>query len=143
MGSELKIVAACEWPGVVSWYLKVGGSAEDYLTLLETVHLDGHRDEGGMGGPALHPGRLLNVYTGRSDRGYLRVIVRADPTVQRLRFQSERGEQADMVVNAEDETAGVALFANLLPWKTGVATMEALGADGQVLWQGPVLPPPS
>ena len=138
MGDELKIVAECEWPGVASWYLRAGGSATDYLTLLETVYPDGHRDEGGMGGPALHPGHVLNVYTGRSDRGYLRVIVRAGLPVQRLRYQSERGEQADGLINAEDTAVGVNLYAELLPWKTGVATMQALDAGGQVLWEGPV-----
>jgi hypothetical protein len=75
----LTIVAEGEEPGGERWCLKAGGSAEDYWTLMETVHPDGHRDEGGMGGPALYPGRLLNVYTGRADRGLLRVIVRADP----------------------------------------------------------------
>lgn len=134
---ELRTVAECEWPGAGSWYLKAGGSAADYWTLLETVHADGHRDEGGMGGPALYPGHLLNIYTGRSDRGFLRVIVRADRSVQRLRFRSEKGEQADFLCSEVDAAAGVNLFAALLRWKTGVASIQALGADGQVLWQGP------
>ena len=61
MGDGLKIVAESDWPGVASTYLRAGGSAEDYLTMLETVYPDGHRDEGGMGGPALYPGHLVNV----------------------------------------------------------------------------------
>jgi hypothetical protein len=67
--------------GGVHWHLKAGGSAENYYTFIETIHPDQHRDEGGMGGPALYPGRLLNVYTGRADQGPLRVIVRSDPRV--------------------------------------------------------------
>jgi hypothetical protein len=138
VGDGLKIVAESDWPGVASTYLRAGGSAEDYLTMLETVYLDGHRDEGGMGGPALYPGHLVNAYTGRADRGFLRVIVRAATSVRRVRFQSERGEYCDMLVNAEDEAAGVTLFATLLRWTTGVASMQALDADGRVLWEGPV-----
>lgn len=138
MEGELKIVAECEWPGVASWYLRAGGPAADYLTMLETVYPDGHRDEGGMGGPALYPGQLLNVYTGRADRGYLRVIVRAGPPVQRLRYWSERGERAEGLFSAQDEAAGVSLYAELLPWTTGVASMQALGAGDEVLWEGPV-----
>ena len=134
---ELRTVAECEWPGRANWYLKAGGSAADYWTMLETVHADGHRDEGGMGGPALYPGHLLNIYTGRSGRGFLRLIVRADRRVQRLRFRSERGEDADILYNEEDAAVGVNLFAGLLPWETGIASMQALGADGQVLWETP------
>jgi len=115
------------------WYLRVGGSAEDYYTLLETVHLDGHRDEGGMGGPVLYPGCLLNVYTGIADQGSLRVIVRADPRVRRLWFQSEQGERCDLLPVGEDADLGVAFFAILLPWTTGVVSMQGLDADGQLL----------
>jgi len=129
----LTIVAEGEEPGGERWYLKAGGSAENYWTLIETVHPDGHRDEGGMGGPALYPGRLLNVYTGRADRGLLRVIVRADPRVQRLRFQSQMGEWCDILCNAEDTAVGVTFFAILLPWKTDVMSMQALDADGRAL----------
>jgi hypothetical protein len=85
---HLKVVAEGEEPGGVYWYLKACGSAENYYTFIETIYPDQRRDEGGMGGPALYPGRLLNIYTGRADQGRLRVIVRSDPRVQRLRFYS-------------------------------------------------------
>jgi hypothetical protein len=140
---ELTVVAEGKWPGVAHWYLKAGGSAGDYWTLMETVHPDGHRDEGGMGGPALYPGHLLNVYTGRSERGFLRVVVRADPRVRQLRFQSEIGEWCESLSNAEDPVVGVILFANLLRWKTGVVSMQARDADGQVLSEERPISPPS
>jgi hypothetical protein len=101
-----------------------------------------------MGGPALYPGHLLNVYTGRADQGPLRVVVRADPRV-RLRLQSERGERCEMLVSARDQSVGMNLFAILLPWTTDVTSMQGLDDDGQVLttvavrtaWrQGPRLP---
>jgi len=115
------------------WFLKAGGTDEDYYSMVETVHRDGRRDEGGMGGPALYPGHLLNVYTGRADQGPLRVVVRADPRVRQLRFRSERGERCEMLVSARDQAVGVNLFAILLPWTTGVTSMEGLDDDGQVL----------
>lgn len=130
---DLKVVAEGEGPGGVRWYLKAGGSAENYYTFLETIHPDQHRDEGGMGGPALYPGRLLNIYTGRADRGPLRVLVRSDPRVQRLLFYSERGERCDLLPNTSDPAVGVNLYAILLPWTTGVAAMHGLDADGQLL----------
>jgi hypothetical protein len=130
---DLKVVAEGEDPGGVHWYLKAGGSADNYYTFIETIHPDQHRDEGGMGGPALYPGRLLNIYTGRADRGPLRVIVRSDPRVQRLLFYSEMGERCDLLANANDPAVGVNLFAILLPWTTSVVAMHGLNADGQLL----------
>jgi len=78
-------------------------------------------------------GCRLNVYTGRADQGPLRVVVRADPRVRQLRFRSERGERCEMLVSARDQAVGVNLFAILLPWTTGVTSMEGLDDDGQVL----------
>ncbi len=130
---ELRVVARGETARGERWFLKAGGSAEDYYSMVETVHQDGRRDEGGMGGPALYPGHLLNVYTGRADQGPLRVVVRADPRVRRLRFRSERDERCEMLVSARDPAVGVNLFAILLPWTTGITSMQGLGDDGQLL----------
>jgi hypothetical protein len=130
---DLTVIAEGDAPGGELWYLRAGGSAENYYTLLETVHPDGHRDEGGMGGPLLWPGHSLNVYTGRSDRGLLRVVVRADRKVRRLYFQSEKGEWCDLPPVEEDADLGVTFFAILLPWTTGVASMRGFDADSQEL----------
>lgn len=139
---DLMVVAEGDATGGERWYLRAGGSVADYYTMLETAHPDGHRDEGGMGGPPLYPGELLNIYTGRADQGPLRVIVRADPRVRRLRFQSEMGEWCDILPSADDPSVGVVLFAILLRWRTGVVSMQGLDDDGQVLVQTrPAIPP--
>jgi hypothetical protein len=130
---DLAVIAQGETVAGEHWYLKAGGSADDNYTMLETVHPDGHRDEGGMGGPVLYPDQLLNLYTGRANPGLLRVIVRADPRVRQLRFRSERGEQCDMRPVADDAELGVTFFAILLPWDTELVSLEALDGDGQVL----------
>jgi hypothetical protein len=131
---ELPVVAEGESTGGERWYLRAGGSTEEYGSMLETVHADGRRDQGGMGGPALYPGELLNVYVGRADQGPLRVVVRTDPQVQRLRLQSEGGAQCDFFApSAHDPAVGVNLFAVLLRWTTDVISIQAMDADGLVL----------
>jgi hypothetical protein len=93
---ELTTVAKGDLPSGQHWILQAGGTREDFYTFLETVHPDGHRDQGGMGGPQLYPGRLLNTYSGH-DRGPLRLIVRADPRVARLRLTLTTVERLGIV----------------------------------------------
>ncbi len=130
---DLTVVAEGETARGERWSLKAGGSAQDYYTLLETIYPDGHHDEGGMGGPAIYPRSLFNVYTGRADEGPLRVIVRADRRVRRLRFQSGQDERCDLLPAADAPAMGVTLFAVPLPWTTGIASMQGLDDDGQVV----------
>jgi hypothetical protein len=130
---ELLVVAEGEGMRGERWYLKAGGSSKDFYTMMETVHRVGRRDEGGMGGQPLYPGCLLNVYTGRADGGPLRVVVRTDPQVQRLRFELELGERCELLAGAHDPAVAVNLFAVLLPWTTAVTSMQGLDRDGEVL----------
>ena len=105
-----------------------GETAQDYCTLLETIYPDGHHNEGGMGGPALYPGNLLNVYTGRADQGPLRVIVRADRKIRRLQFGSRPGEQYYLLPATDAPAVGVMLFAVLLPCAAEIVSMQGLDA---------------
>jgi hypothetical protein len=146
---ELPIVAEGETERGEHWYLKAGGSAADYYTMLETLHPDGHRDEGGMGGSPLFASGY-NSYTGRADDGPLRVIVRADPRVRRLRLglRTTRDETLDLPPLAEDPEVGLVFFAALLPPGAELLSIQGFGDDGEPLpdpapgpSHGPRLPP--
>jgi hypothetical protein len=76
---DLTVVAEGDAPGGARWYLKAGGSADDYYTLLQTVHPDGRRDI----------------------------------------------ERCDMLLPTVDDTGlGVTFFACLLPWTTGIVSLQ-------------------
>jgi hypothetical protein len=130
---DLPVVAEGDGPGGERWFLKAGGSPDDYGTMLETVRPDGHRDEGGMGGPALYPGQPLNSYAGRADQGPLRIIVRADPRVQRLRLRSALGDDRYLLACAHDPAVRLNFFAALLPWTADITGLDGLDAGGQVV----------
>jgi hypothetical protein len=131
---DLDVLAEGDLPTGQHWILKAGGtSADDFYTFLETIHLDGHRDEGGMGGPPLYPGSLMNTYTGGSDRGLRRVVVRADPRVARVRVQLASGERLYLPPLATRPDVGVSFFATLLPQPAELVSVTAIGADGQAL----------
>lgn len=86
-----------------------------------------------MGGPPLYPGSLMNTYTGGSDRGLRRVVVRADPRVARVRVQLASGERLDLPPLATRPDVGVSFFATLLPEPAELVSVTAIGADGQAL----------
>jgi hypothetical protein len=131
---DLDVLAEGDLPTGQHWILKAGGTrADDFYTFLETIHPDGHHDEGGMGGPPLHPGSLMNTYTGGSDQGLRRVVVRADPRVARVRVQLASGERLDLPPLATRPDVGLSFFATLLPRTAELASVTAIGADGQIL----------
>ena len=45
---DLAVLAEGDLPTGQHWILRAGGTSADFYTLLETVHPDGHRDEGGI-----------------------------------------------------------------------------------------------
>jgi len=65
---DMAVLAEGGLPTGQRWVLRAGGTSSEFYTFLETIHPDGHRDEGGMSGPPLYPGSLMNIYTGGSER---------------------------------------------------------------------------
>jgi hypothetical protein len=130
---DLTVLAEGDLPTGQHWILKAGGTTEDFYTFLETIHVDGHRDSGGMGGPPLYPGSLMNIYTGGADGGLRRVVVRADPSVAQVRLTLTRGEQVVLAPLGTRPDVSVTFFATLLPQTAGLASITATDADGCVL----------
>ena len=130
---DLPVVAQGETSRGEHWFLRAAGSPDRYYSTLRTVHPNGHWDEGGMGGPALRSGSLFNVYTGRADDGPLRLIVRTDRRVRRLRIRLAPGSWRDLQPASDDLAADVTLFAILLPGTTSVDEMQGFDADGQLI----------
>jgi hypothetical protein len=77
--------------------------------------------------------RPVDRQTGRADDGPLRVIVRTDPRVRRLRIHLAKDEWCDLLPCGEDPAVGVTFFAVLLPGTTAVDSMQGFDADGQEL----------
>ena len=130
---DMAVLAEGSLPAGQRWVLRAGGTSSDFYTFLETVHPDGHRDEGGMGGPPLFPGSLMNAYTGGSERGMRRILVRADPRVARVRVHLGSGERLDLPPVAALPDLGLAFFATLLPPAAVLVSVDAIGENGQVL----------
>jgi hypothetical protein len=48
---DLAVIAEGDLPSGEHWILRAGGTSTEFGTFLETIHPDGRRDQGGMGGP--------------------------------------------------------------------------------------------
>jgi hypothetical protein len=129
----LAVIAEGDLPSGEHWMLRAGGTSAEFGTFLETIHLDGRHDEGGMGGPPLWPGSIMNVYTGGTDTGLRRIVVRADLRVARVEVQLAGGEHLDLPPVATLPDPGLAFFATLLPRTAALVSITALDASGQAL----------
>jgi hypothetical protein len=132
-GPDLAVIAEGDLPSGERWILRAGGTSGEFGTFLETIHPDGRRDQGGMSGPPLWPGSIMNVYTGGTDTGPRRLVVRADQGVTRVRVQLADGERLDLPPVAALPDAGLAFFATLLPRTAALVCVTAIAASGQVL----------
>ena len=130
---DLAVLAEGDLATGEHWILKAGGTHDEFYTFLETIHPDGHRDEGGMGGAPLYPGGLLNIYTGGAEPGLRRVVVRADPRVACVRVQLASGERIELPPLATRPDVGVSFFATLLSQTADLVSVTALDAGGEVL----------
>jgi hypothetical protein len=130
---EMRVIAEGDLPTGEHWVLRAGRTADNYYTFLETIHPDGHRDEGGMGGPELYPGQHLNSYTGGHDQGLRRVLVRSDSRVRRLLMELDTGEQRELLPVAAEPAAGLTFFVALLPWAVSPVRLEGLDGEGDVV----------
>jgi hypothetical protein len=129
----MAVLAEGDAPTGEHWVLRAGGTSSNFYTFLQTVHPDGYRDSGGMGGPILPPGSLMNTYTGTSERGTRRVLVRADSRVARVRVKLGSGGHLDLSPAAARPDLGLVLFATLLPPGEAMLSVTAISENGHAL----------
>ncbi len=130
---ELTVVAQGTLPTGERWEVRAGGTDQDYYTFLRTVHPDGRRDEGGMGGPTLLAGAVLNTYIGQADGGLLRVLARTLSTVYWMRLELGSGEVRVLTPVGHDGARGLSFYAALLPPAQTVTALLPLNLRGEVI----------
>jgi hypothetical protein len=131
------VVAEGHLPSGEHWILRAGGTEDNYETTLETVHPDGRRDAGGMGGPPLY-GEHVNVYTGKHDQGLQRVVVRSDLQVRRVLAELDTGGQIEVPSVGNDPAMGLVFYATLLPRSACPTLIKAFDGEGRVIAQSHV-----
>lgn len=145
MRPKRKTIAEGRLPSGERWVLSAGGTKADYYTFLETIHPDGHRDSGGMGGPPLVDRTVsapqnehINVYTGMHDQGLQRVIVRTDTQVRKILAELNTGEQIEIPNVGSDPAMGLLFYTALLPRSQFPTSITALDSEGNTIDESPV-----
>lgn len=88
---------------------------------------------GGVGGPALYPGHLLNVTTGGSDEGPRVLLARVHTSVRRMRVHAEDGSQRDVALYDCTAVPEVRFACALLPRDLPLRSVAGFGAKGSEL----------
>jgi hypothetical protein len=88
---------------------------------------------GGLSGPPLYPGSMLNVSTGGSEEGPRALLARVDPAVQRLELRTQDGGVVDVPLFDCPDVPEVRFAAMLLPRDLPLQSLTGFGEKGAEL----------
>ncbi len=120
------------------WEVKARGTREDCYTFMYIELPDGRKTGGGgLGGPALWPGKLLNCSVHWSGTDVHYIVGRVHPTVKRLNleFASNCPGGIDLEPVGESAKFGVAFVAEVLPVSLELVNISAWDEEGRCIDQ--------
>ena len=88
---------------------------------------------GGLSGPPLYPGQMLNVSTGGSEEGPRALLARVDPAVRRLELRTQDGGVVDVPLFDCPDVPEVRFAALLLPRGAALYSLAGFGEQGAEL----------
>ena len=121
-------------PGGERWSVKAGGTRASCWTFMYIELPDGRQaGGGGLGGPALPEGRMLNCSVHRSDTDTHYIVGRVDPTVRRLQleFANDSPPSLDLEPFGESADLGIAFVGGVLPGSLELVNISAWDEKGR------------
>lgn len=121
-------------PGGERWSVKAGGTRAACWTFMYIELPDGRQSGGGgMGGPALPEGRMLNFSVHRSDTDVQYIVGRVDPAVKRLHLEFAGGLPSGMDLEPFGQSAdfGIAFVGGVLPGSLELTNVSAWDEKGR------------
>ena len=108
-----------------TWEVEAGGPDENFLTMMSVFH-DGRRvHRGGMAGPKLYPGSVINEYRGRKDALPYVIVARTAPQVDRVVVTTDRGAEIELPLSEIIDQFGLRFAAAVLPDGHGPGSIRA------------------
>jgi hypothetical protein len=115
------------------WTLTAIAKGRRLQTMVEVIETDGRRWAAGSGGVALHEGRRVDSFAGRSGASSHLVILRLAPEVRAVVATLSDGTREDLRLHGEVERLGVQLAVLVYPAPLDLHTLVLIGADGTEL----------
>jgi hypothetical protein len=131
----------------LEWVVTASGDDERFVTML-SVSKDGKvvAHGGGMGGPKLYPGSVMNEYSGKSSGLPYFVMARVAPSIDRVVATTAQGAEVVLSLSRMFDEYGLRFAAASLPVGHEPASIRAEVAGvvvetfppaGTPLWPGP------
>jgi hypothetical protein len=106
----------------------------DLLSMIRVTDSSGRiLHAGGSSGPALYPGRMLNVSTGGSEEGPRALLARVAPAIRRLELRTRSGGTTDVPLFDCPDIPEVRFAALLLPRGLSLGSLAGFDAKGAEL----------
>lgn len=116
------------------WVLEVEGDAGELSTMLLVTTPEDQQEGGGVGGgPALHPGSRINVYTGSTSVGPRRFLARVAADVRAVVVTLSDGTREDLVLHGDPELWGARVAVLVHPRRLDIHRVDLIGSDGSPL----------
>ena len=101
-------------PGV-TWVIEVGGTDEEFSTILTVRQGELVLSSSGMAGPKLYDGDLVNASYGVTDDQPCIEVLRADPAVDRVLITTDQGNEVEADLTETRPVYGLRFGAAQLP----------------------------
>lgn len=131
--------------GDMTWQVRVHGDDAELSSMLYLYRGTKMLDGGGMGGPPLYPGELVNESRGYSDQSPWQIMVRTHPDVTSVVATTERGARLDVPLSQVIQPWGLRFGVAILDdgdAPGGLSVQAADGARDELATPTPPAPPP-
>ena len=103
----MTVLARGAGPDATRWELNVSGDVDDLRTMVNVTLADGRRPWGsGCGGPALYPGKRINVCIGSSDHTPSTFLARVTADVRAVVVTMSDGAREDLMLHGDADQLG-------------------------------------
>jgi hypothetical protein len=118
----------------VIWARRDEPRQDDLLSMIRVTDAGGRiLHAGGVSGPPLYPGHVLNVSTSGSEEGPRALLARVSREVARVELRSHDGPAQDVPLYDSADVPEVRFAALLIPRDMPLESVTAFGADGKEL----------
>lgn len=130
---ELRKVLSGSEPDGIEWAILAGEDpvSDDFWTFIRRSCRGSHPAQSGMGGPKLFPGAVVNVWAGQADGTPPFVLIRADPSVERVVATTLSGATRELALSPTIDDFGLRFGARPFSHDDvpDVLTVEVAGGE--------------